>query len=149
MDSFNSLWRRQWNAEEKRRSWAVAGGSLSELELKSVLGLDPNIRYVILFGQDGKPLTKVNRPEASLHEPPEQTAAILQRFAIARGMTLGSDTFYGKAKTIIVRRDRLTELVFPIAEQLVLVGTEPGFPLEKTSLLENTLTQIQVGRKRK
>ena len=104
--------------------------------LASILSFDPSIRYVILVGGQGQPLARVDRLEASALEPPEQTTAVLQRFAIARGMTMGSDSFYGRMLTIVVRREKLVELLFPLENQMVLVGAESNFPLEKTVQLE-------------
>lgn len=116
---------------------------LSKSQLESVLGFDPSIRYVILVGQEGRPLARVDKQGASSLEPPEQTARILERFAVARGMTTGADSFYGKMETIIVRREKLTELLFPVAGQMVLVGAETNFPLEKTAQLGSRLAGMQ------
>jgi hypothetical protein len=120
--------------------------TLSKSQLTSILTFDPSIRYVMLVGQQGQSLARIDKPGASTLEPPAETAVILQRFAIARGMTMGSSSFYGEMHTIIVRREKLVELLFPLASQMVLVGAESSFPLEKTPQL-GSLIEMQGAKK--
>jgi hypothetical protein len=76
-------------------------------------------------------------------EPPEETQKILERWTIARGMTAGADKFFGRMKTIIVRREKLVELLFPSSDHMVIISAHPVFPLDKTPKLEALLNKLQ------
>ena len=94
-----------------------------------MLRFDPAIRYVMLIGEDDKPLSSVSRrSDKSALEPPGQGNLVLRRFAIARGMASTSDSFYGPARFVILLREKLIEIVYLSAANMILVGADPRFP---------------------
>ena len=57
----------------------------------------------------------------------------------------GSDLYLGRMKTIIVRREKLVELLFPLAGFMIIVSAHPAFPLDKVPKLEKLLSELYVG----
>jgi hypothetical protein len=78
-------------------------------------------------------------------EPPEETRKTLERWADARSLLAGSDEFLGRIKMIIVRREKLIELLYPSTGFMIMIIAHPAFPLDKTSQLESVLSKLKVG----
>ncbi|MGA2664368.1 MAG: hypothetical protein ABSF83_05435 [Nitrososphaerales archaeon] len=101
-----------------------------EQRLEAILRFHPSIRYVRLLGRDGRSHAFVQRGTSL--EPRGQTHKILLRLALAQGMTSTSDRFYGKARAIIILREKLVELLFLLTrDDIMLVGADPDFPVER------------------
>ena len=65
-------------------------------QLGSVHSFDPSISFVLLLEREGTQEGTARRGTAESLEPPEELERILEWFAIAGGMTAGSDTFFGR-----------------------------------------------------
>ena len=76
-------------------------------------------------------------------EPSREMKTVTERYAIAAGLSQASDAYFGSAQTIIVRREKLVELVFPIKDLLVIVSATPGFPLGRTGELEKLVKKME------
>jgi hypothetical protein len=120
-------------------------GPLSRDQISSVFEFHPSIRFVTIVNEDGKLLDAVKRAGLNPLEPPEETQKILERWGQARSLTNSSDQFFGKMKTIIVRREKLVEFLFPLTGFMVIVSAHPAFPLDKTHQLESLLIKLHVG----
>ena len=120
-------------------------GPLSSDQISLIFAFHPSIHFVAIVGEDGTLLDSMKRAGLNPLEPPEETRRILERWATARGLTGGSDQFFGKMRTIIVRRDKLVELLFPLPGFMIIVSAHPAFPLDKTQQLESLLNKLQVG----
>jgi len=120
-------------------------GPLSSEQISSIFSFHPSIHFVTLVNEDGTLLDAVKRAGLSPLEPPEETHNILERWTEARNWLTGSDKFLGEMKTIIVRREKIVELFFPLRGFVVLVSVHPAFPLDKTQQLENLLHKLKVG----
>ena len=116
-------------------------------QLRSILDFSPTLRYVLLVREDGKSEESVGRDSTESFEPEEETKMVLRRFAIGRGMTSGSEKYFGRMLTLIVRREKLVELLFPLARNhMVLVSADPTFPLELTPQLEALVRSLRLGK---
>jgi hypothetical protein len=120
-------------------------GPLSSDQISSIFAFHPSIHFVMVVGEDGALLDSMKRVGTNPLEPPEETHKIMERWATARGLTSGSDEFFGKMRTIIIRRDKLVEFLFPLTGFMVIVSAHPAFPLDKTAQLEALLGKLQVG----
>jgi hypothetical protein len=120
-------------------------GPLSRDQISSIFGFHPSIRFVTIVSEDGTLLDSVKRAGLNPLEPPEETHKILERWAQARSMTNSSDQFFGRMKTIIVLREKLVELLFPLTGFMIVVSAHPAFPLDKTHQLESLLIKLHVG----
>jgi hypothetical protein len=120
-------------------------GPLSTDQISSIFAFHPSIHFVMIVGEDGALLDSMKRAGTNPLEPPEETRKIMERWATARSLTSGSDEFFGRMKTIIIRRDKLVEFLFPLTGFMVIVSAHPAFPLDKTAQLESLLSKLQVG----
>lgn len=115
---------------------------LSRDQIASIFSFHPSIRFVVVVDKYGNVLDAVKRARLESLEPPEETGRIVERWTIARGMTSGTDKFFGRMKTIIVRREKLVEMLFPSSEHMVIISAHPSFPLDRTPRLENLLDKL-------
>ena len=120
-------------------------GPLSQDQISSIFSFHPSIHFVTVLNEDGTILDSVKRAGLNPLEPPEETRKSMERWATARNYLAGSDTFLGNMRTIIVRREKLVELLFPMTNFMIVIGVHPAFPLDKTHQLEGLLNKLQVG----
>ena len=116
---------------------------LSKDRLDSIFSIHSSIRYVTILNKEGVLLDSVKRAGIDSLEPPEATEMIVRRWVVARGMTSGTDEFFGSVKTIIIKREKLVELFFPLPDQNLIITANPGFPLDKVPKLETVLSKLQ------
>jgi len=110
--------------------------------LDEAIGFHPSIRFVVTAKWNGTILDAVKRRGVASLEPSREMKAITERFAIAHGLSQASDSYFGRTQTIIIRREKLVEMVFPMADRLVIVSATPRFPLGKTAELERLLRSL-------
>jgi hypothetical protein len=100
---------------------------------------------LVTAAKDGRILDAVKRRGTVSLEPPWELGTIAERFAIAYGLSLASENYFGKTQTVIVRSEKIVELVFPIDDRLVIVSATPRFPLGKVGELEKLLRSLWTG----
>jgi len=110
--------------------------------LDEAIGFHPSIRFVVTANKEGKILDAVKRRGIVSLEPTSQMRAIADRFAIAGGLANASDEYFGKPRAIIVLREKLVEMVFPIENRLVIVSATPRFPIGRIGDLEKMLKSL-------
>lgn len=115
---------------------------LSRDQIASIFSFHPSVRFVVIVNKYGTVLDAVKRAGLQSLEPPEETGRIVERWTIAKGLTAGTDNFFGRMKTIIVRREKLVELLFPLSDQMVIISAHPAFPLDKIPRLERLLEKL-------
>jgi len=120
-------------------------GPLSSEQISSIFGFHPSIHFITLAKEDGTLLDSVKRAGLNPLEPPEETLKTMERWATVKNLTDGSEQFLGKMKTVIVRREKLVELLFPLTGFIIIVTAHPAFPLDKTHQLESLLVKLRVG----
>ena len=69
----------------------------------------------------------------------------MERWVAVWNALAASDLFLGRMKTVIVRREKLVELIFPFTGFLIKITAHPAFPLEKTPQLEKLLNSLSIG----
>jgi hypothetical protein len=116
-----------------------------EPRFDEAIGFHPSIRFVVTARKDGTILDAVKRRGVVSLEPSSEMRTITERFAIAHGLSQADDRNFGRTQTIIVRREKLVELIFPIADRLVIISATPKFPLGKIVELEKLLKSLQKG----
>ena len=67
------------------------------------------------------------------------------RWATARSSLAESDKYHGNMKTIIVKREKEVELLFPMTNFMIVISVHPAFPLDKIPQLESLLNKLHVG----
>ena len=126
-------------------SAACVKGPLSQDQISSIFSFHPSVHFVSVVNEDGTLLDSVKRAGLNPLEPPEETRKSMERWAAAKSYLAGSDTFLGHMRTIIVRREKLVELLFPSTNFMIVIGVHPAFPLDKIHQLEGLLNKLQVG----
>jgi hypothetical protein len=111
--------------------------------LDQALGFHPSVRFVVTARKNGTILDAVKRRGVVSLEPTSELKTIIERLAIAHGLSQSSDDFFGRTRTIIIRKEKLVEMLFPIADWIVIVSARPDFPLGKTAELERFLNSLQ------
>jgi len=120
-------------------------GPLDQEQISSIFAFHPSIHFVSVVDEDGTLLDSIKRAGLNPLEPPEETQKNLERWASARSTLALSDEFLGKVKTIIARREKVVELLFPLADFMVVIAVHPAFPLDRTNQLESLLKKLRVG----
>lgn len=120
-------------------------GPLSSDQISSIFSFHPSIHFVTVVSEDGTLLDSIKRAGLNPLEPPEETRKSAERWASARSLLAGSDQYLGKMKTIIVRREKLVELLYPSNGFMIMIIAHPAFPLEKAPQLESVLNKLKVG----
>jgi hypothetical protein len=117
-------------------------GGTQEKELSLPFALAPQIRCCVVLGRDGKRLKITWREGPVTLEPDNDIDLIVQHAAICRKRDQFSSRYHGKTRSLVVTSDRLTLLVFPVADKLVLVTADPDFPLNRTAELGKLLERL-------
>jgi len=113
--------------------------------LDSIIGFHPSIRFVVTAGRYGTILDAIKRRGVTSLEPSSEMRTVTERYAVLYGLTQSSNDYFGKPRAIIVRRDKLVELLFPFADRMVIISAQPSFPLGKTGELEKMLQSLMKG----
>jgi hypothetical protein len=128
----------QTEEKQKRRDLAPGtGGPRSYSE--SMLAFDYHVRCVLVLGTDGSLRTSASREGLVSLEPEEVTTRMLYQTIIGMGMGSSENRYHGKIRAIVIVRERLSLILFPLFDELVLVSVDPGFPLERTAEMARLL----------
>ena len=100
--------------------------------LQSLLGFDAKVRCAIEVGLKGERIASVWRSGLESLEPEDETVRVLDQTAIGAGMGSSMNGFHGRVRVVIVVRERLSLIVFPLFDSVILVSVDPEFPLQKT-----------------
>ena len=112
-------------------------------QILTIFAFHPSIRFVTVVSKEGRLLDAVTHTGMQSLEPPAETAKILQRWALSKGMLSGADDYFGRVKSVIVNREKLVEMLFPLSDQMVIISARPGFPIKNTPRLEKLLNRLQ------
>ena len=107
--------------------------------LETLLGFDARVRCVVEVGLRGERVASVCRSGLESLESEEQTVRVLDQTAIAAGMGSSTNGSHGRVRVVVVVREKLSLIVFPLFDDLVLVSADPDFPLEQTRAMARLL----------
>jgi hypothetical protein len=96
----------------------------------------------VVLGRDGKRLKVTWREGPVTLEPDIDIDLILQHAALCRKRDRFTSRYHGRTRSLVVESDRLTLMVFPVADKLVLVTADPDFPLSRTAELGKLLEKL-------
>lgn len=94
---------------------------------------------MVEVGLRGERVASVGRSGLESLEPEEQTVRVLDQTAIAAGMGSSTNGSHGRVRVVVVVREKLSLIIFPLFDSLVLVSADPEFPLEKTRRMARLL----------
>jgi hypothetical protein len=110
-----------------------------KLALEALLAFDPEVRCVIETRFSGEQIASVKRKGLESLEPESETVRVLDQTALGAGMGFSMNGYHGRVRVVIVARGRLSLIIFPLYDSLVLVSTDPEFPLQKTRRMAELL----------
>jgi hypothetical protein len=113
-----------------------------ELKAEGILAFDKGIRFVVVLRSDGRALAEVGRPGLAPLEPPGESENIYVKAAIAVSMSAGMNRYHGPISAAIVIREKLTIVFFNLSSRMLLISTEPGFPLHRVEELGRLVDQL-------
>ena len=113
--------------------------------LETLLAYDRNIRCVVEVGLDGQQIASACRKRLESLEPDRETMRVFEQTAVGAGMGSSLNGYHGRVRVVIVARERLSLIVFPLFDSLILVSADPDFPLQKTRRMAKLLDTIFPG----
>jgi len=123
-------------------------GSSSEHQhaLESLLAFNSKIRGAVEVRFNGERIGSVCRKGLASLEPEQETLRVLDQTAIGMGMGASMNGYHGRVRVAIALREKLSIIVFPLFDSLILVSADPEFPLQKirpmTKLLDTCFPSV-------
>jgi hypothetical protein len=109
------------------------------LALESLLAFDRRVRSVVEVRLNGEQIASVCREGLEPLEPQNESVRVLDRTAIFAGMGSSMNGYHGRVRAAIVVKEKLSLIVFPLFDSLILVSADPEFPLQKTRQMARLL----------
>ena len=107
--------------------------------LEPLLAFDPRIRCVVEIRFSGEVVASTRRRGLESLEPESETVRVLNQSAIGAGMGSSMNGYHGRVKVVIVVRERVSLIVFPLVDSLILLSADPDFPLQETNQIAKVL----------
>jgi hypothetical protein len=109
-----------------------------------ILEFDGAIRSAVLLTSDGKPLIKVERPGVAPLEPGDEIDTVYAKASIAIGMGAPMNKYYGRLRTIILIREKMTMICFSLTARIMLIVTGPDFQISRVEELGQFVDQLNL-----
>ena len=128
--------------EVPKRSQMVTS-KLAASVVKKIFATDKRIGFCALVDANGRLEAGGMRPGVRSLEPKEETAKIVTRMFLTQSMNQAADPFLGRANWVIVRRESLVQITFPLpaGEQLQITATLE-YPISKVANLAQFVNQL-------
>jgi hypothetical protein len=111
---------------------------------EKLFDFDGSVRYVTLLGMDGAQVYSVGRRGVQSKEPQDETDSMFLKIALGRGLGESTNRYHGRMKSIIVNREKIKLLLFLTFDKILLISTEPEFPLHRLEELEVLVDTMQL-----
>lgn len=108
------------------------------------MAFDKGVRSVTLLSSDGRPLAEVWRPGVAPLEPPSESENVYVKATIAINMSTAMNKYHGPIRTVILIREKLTIVFFSLESGMLLIFTEPRFPLQRVEELGKLVDQLNL-----
>ena len=93
---------------------------------------------------DGAQVYSVGRRGVQSKEPQDETDSMFLKIALGRGLGESTNRYHGRMKSIIVNREKIKLLLFLTFDKILLISTEPEFPLHRLEELEVLVDTMQL-----
>jgi hypothetical protein len=111
-----------------------------------ILEVDGSVRYVYVLGLDGKEMYSKGRYGAPSRETEDATPDLFVKMAIGLGMAESENQHQGRLKSIVVKRERLRLVIYVASDKVLLISTEPEFPVGKIIKLDELVESLHLDR---
>ena len=103
---------------------------------QDIFTFDPRVRFCAVLDERGRIVESEMRKDLRSLEPDGETTRLFMQIGLAVMMDRGWDKFFGSTKFITIVKERVSILVFALADlRAVVVTTDPEFPLESVGRL--------------
>ena len=113
--------------------------------VKRIFATDKRIRFCAVVDANGRIEAGGMRPGFKSLEPDEETERIVTRMFLNQAMNQATNPYLGRAIWSIVRRERLVQITFPLAEERQLQITATlEYPISKVNKLGQFVERLGV-----
>jgi hypothetical protein len=116
----------------KRNEGSAPVASVQTSVFDRIFRLDRRVRYCGLIDVTGKLIAGRMRENVSSLEPESEDPHLFLHIALAVSMDKSWDKYFGRTKTIVILKERVSLYIFSLADsRAVIVATEPDLPMSK------------------
>jgi hypothetical protein len=107
-----------------------------------IFKFDRRVRYAGVLDDTGRVIAGGMRIGISSLEPASEDLRLMANLTIQIGTDKTWDQYFGKIQYTLVKREKVTMLIFGIGRDLLLITTQPDFDLEQIAQLRDTVITI-------
>jgi hypothetical protein len=123
----------------------MASPALAESAVKKIFASDKRIKFCAVVNSEGRIEAGGIRPGVRLLEPAGETSAIVTRMFLNQAMNEASDPYFGRVNWLIVHREKVVQITFPLPGQKQLQVTAAlDYPVSKVAKLIQYASRLGV-----
>jgi hypothetical protein len=107
-----------------------------------IFKFDRRVRYAGVLDDTGRVIAGGMRKGISSLEPVSEDLRLMANLTIQIGTDKTWDQYFGKIQYTLVKREKVTMLIFGIGQNLLLITTQPDFDLDQIAQLRDTVITI-------
>jgi hypothetical protein len=107
-----------------------------------IFKFDRRVRYAGVLDDTGRVIAGGMRKGISSLEPASEDLRLMANLTIQIGTDKTWDQYFGKIQYTLVKREKVTMLIFGIGRELLLITTQPDFDLDQIAQLRDTVITI-------
>lgn len=115
-----------------------------DMKAERIFSFDKSIRFVVLLTSDGKAIGEIGRPGVTSLEPASESKTIYVKAIIAMNMSAPMNRYFGRIKTVILIREKVTIVCFNLSSRIMLISTNPDFQLNKVEELGRLVDELNI-----
>ena len=97
-----------------------------------IFAFDKRVRFCALIDEKGNVVSSKSRPNLTSLNPETEDKRLFSQIGLAVLMDRGWDRFFGKTKAIIIAKEKVSILIYSLADlRAVVVAIEPDFPMAR------------------
>jgi hypothetical protein len=107
-----------------------------------IFKFDRRVRYAGVLDDTGRVIAGGMRKGISSLEPASEDLRLMANLTIQIGTDKTWDQYFGKIQYTLVKREKVTMLIFGVGIYLMLITTQPDFDQEQIAQLRDTVITI-------
>lgn len=107
-----------------------------------IFKLDRRVRYAGVLDETGRVIAGGMRKGISSLEPASEDLRLMANLTIQIGTDKTWDQYFGKIQYTLVKREKLSMLIFGVGTHLMLITTQPDVDLDQVTQLRETVITI-------
>ena len=115
-----------------------------EMKAERIFSSDKSIRFVVLLTSDGRPIGEIGRSGVTSLEPSNETETVYVKATIAMNMSAPMDKYFGRIRTVILIREKVTIICFNLSSRIMLISANPDFQLDTVEQLGQLVDELNI-----